>query len=119
MLPMITWGIVIPFFFLRSTAENNLVDYLLSYIKMWGGGLWFFATLFFLSILFLLYRLIIKLISPKSIIMDYVILSFLFVLIVLLYKSLPKDEDLSEGVRSFLVILRFTFQGQLYANKPN
>lgn len=36
LLPMITWGIVIPFFFLRSTAENNLVDYLLSYIKKCG-----------------------------------------------------------------------------------
>lgn len=34
LLPMITWGIVIPFFFLRSTAENNLVDYLLSYINV-------------------------------------------------------------------------------------
>lgn len=113
LLPMITWGIVIPFFFLRSTAENNLVDYLLSYIKMWGGGLWFFATLFFLSILFLLYRLIIKLISPKSIIMDYVILSFLFVLIVLLYKSLPKDEIYSEGVRSVFSYFTFYFSGTI------
>ena len=36
--------------------------------------------------------------------MDYVILSFLFVLIVLLYKSLPKDEIYSEGVRSVFML---------------
>ena len=60
LLPMVTWGIVIPFFFLRSTVENNFIDYLSNYITMWGGGLWFFATLFFLSALFLFYRWILS-----------------------------------------------------------
>lgn len=113
LLPMVTWGIVIPFFFLRSTVENSFIDYLLNYIKMWGGGLWFFATLFFLSALFLLYRWIIKLISSKSIIVDYVILSFLFVLIVLLYKYLPKDEIYSEGIRSIFSYFMFYFLGTI------
>lgn len=113
LLPMVTWGIVIPFFFLRSTVENNFIDYLSNYITMWGGGLWFFATLFFLSALFLFYRWIIKLINSKSIIVDYMILSFLFVLIVLLYKSLPKDGVYSEGIRSVFSYFTFYFLGTI------
>lgn len=113
LLPMAAWGIVIPFFFLRSTVENSFVDYLLNYIKMWGGGLWFFATLFFLSILFFFYRWIIKQISIKSIFVDYVILSFFFLLVTLLYILLPKDEIYSEGIRSIFSYFMFYFLGTI------
>ena len=73
LLPMVTWGVVIPFFFLRTMIDQSFIDCVLNFVKTWGGGLWFFATLFILSILFFVYRWVDKQINAKSIFVDLVI----------------------------------------------
>ena len=100
LLPMVTWGVVIPFFFLRTMIDQSFIDCVLNFVKTWGGGLWFFATLFILSILFFVYRWVDKQINAKSIFVDLVILLFLFILVILLYMLLYKDAIYSEGIRS-------------------
>ncbi len=110
LLPFFVWGIVIPVFFLRST-EGKFVDFLLHFVNIWGGGLWFFATLFLLSIFFYLYCWVIDMIKVKSIFVDFFVLAALFFFVVLLYGVIPKNEVFSEGVRSVFNYFVFYFAG--------
>lgn len=43
-------------FFLLRNIDKSFGMYVYDYIYHWGGGLWFFATLFILSVLFVLYK---------------------------------------------------------------
>lgn len=113
LLPMIIWGIIIPFFILRTKINHSFIDYTLNFISTWGGGLWFFATLFILSILFFLYRWIIKVITIKSFFVDFIVLSSIFTLIILLYRLLPNNEIYSEGIRSIFSYYIFYFSGTI------
>ena len=74
-----------------NKIDQSFIDCVLNFVKTWGGGLWFFATLFILSILFFVYRWVDKQINAKSIFVDLVILLFLFILVILLYMLLYKD----------------------------
>lgn len=89
--------------------DQSFIDCVLNFVKTWGGGLWFFATLFILSILFFVYRWVDKQINAKSIFVDLVILLFLFILVILLYMLLYKDAIYSEGIRSVFNYFMFYF----------
>lgn len=119
LLPMVTWGVVIPFFFLRTMIDQSFIDCVLNFVKTWGGGLWFFATLFILSILFFVYRWVDKQINAKSIFVDLVILLFLFILVILLYMLLYKDAIYSEGIRSVFNYFMFYFLGSIVCKQTN
>lgn len=119
LLPMVTWGVVIPFFFLRTMIDQSFIDCVLNFVKTWGGGLWFFATLFILSILFFVYRWVDKQINAKSIFVDLAILLFLFILVILLYMLLYKDAIYSEGIRSVFNYFMFYFLGSIVCKQTN
>ena len=119
LLPMVTWGVVIPFFFLRTMIDQSFIDCVLNFVKTWGGGLWFFATLFILSILFFVYRWVDKQINAKSIFVDLVILLFLFILVILLYMLLYKDAIYSEGIRSVFNYFMFYFFRSIVCKQTN
>lgn len=110
LFPMVVWGVVIPFFFMKKESDGFL-DYCVNFVKIWGGGLWFLATLFFLSVLYLLYRWMLKVVDSKSILMDIIILPSLFLFIGVLFRFLSSDAIYSEGLRSIFSYFLFYFLG--------
>ena len=84
LLPFLTWGILIPFFLLRN-IDKSFGMYVYDYIYHWGGGLWFFATLFILSVLFVLYKGGERILPKQNMFWDTLILCILGAFVVLIY----------------------------------
>lgn len=108
LVPFVSWGIIIPYFFFRS-SDVGFDTFLMDFIERWGGGLWFLATLFILSILFLLYRWIMQLIGQKGN-MDLIVIILLFLFVVFLYK-ISSGKIYLEGLRSTVSYFLFYFWG--------
>ena len=115
LLPFLTWGILIPFFLLRNT-DKSLGLYTYDYINIWGGGLWFFATLFVLSILFVIYKCMERLFPRMHMYMDILTLCLLGSILFLIYKyfTIPGMLGIfAEGLRSVISYFLFYFAGVL------
>ena len=86
------------------------------YIYHWGGGLWFFATLFILSVLFVLYKGGERILPKQNMFWDTLILCILGAFVVLIYKCFTFPhvlEIFSEGLRSTISYFIFYFAGVL------
>lgn len=114
LLPFLSWGIFIPYFVLHNT-NINFYNCIYNFIYSWGGGLWFFATLFALSLLFLLFKKVTILISKQNIFWDILILCILGGIVVTLYELLRFCQYglFVEGLRSILSYFIFYFSGVL------
>lgn len=115
LLPFLTWGILIPFFLLRN-IDKSFGMYVYDYIYHWGGGLWFFATLFILSVLFVLYKGGERILPKQNMFWDTLILCILGAFVVLIYKCFTFPhvlEIFSEGLRSTISYFIFYFAGVL------
>lgn len=115
LLPFLTWGILIPFFLLRNT-DKSFGTYAYDYIYHWGGGLWSFATLFVLSVLFVLYKGAECILSKQNVCWDTLILCILGGVVILIYKYFTypnKPGMFVEGLRSVISYFIFYFAGVL------
>lgn len=110
LLPPMIWGIAIPAILFSNTSFSwSLFS---NYLQIWGGGLWFFNTLFILSLLFLLYKGLLQLTGKQGLGLHLLIVGGFCCVLLMANRYMPQGIY-SEGIRSVASYSLFYFGGVL------